>query len=126
MSSFLRQASTIARQASRSRAFGSSAVARKDLVQDIYVREIKSYKPPVQAKDAHVGVVKQYSLPPSPKAPALPSDLASELSAYKSSEPSVAAQAKPTEAAAAEPGAGGAEDFLNFLEQDIPKPEHHH
>ena len=35
----------------------------------------------VQAKDAHVGAVKAYSLPPKPQAPALPADLASELAA---------------------------------------------
>ena len=44
----------------------------------------------VQAKDAHVGAVKAYSLPPKPQPPALPTDLASELAAYDAAEPTKA------------------------------------
>ncbi|KAF9526211.1 ATP synthase complex subunit H-domain-containing protein [Crepidotus variabilis] len=126
MSSILRQASGLARQASRARTFTTSAVARKDLVQDLYVREIKAYKPAAVAKDAHVGSVKQLSLPTSPKAPALPTDLASELSAYDAAEPTIA-EATGATTAKPEDGVKGADAFLNFLEQDLPKPvEHHH
>lgn len=115
-----------------------------DLVQDLYLREIKAYKPAVvvriwnfaskinynscyesQAKDAHVGVVKKYSSPPIPKAPVLPTDLASELAAYDAAEPTIAEVAAPTNASE-ESGGGGAEAYLAFLEQDIPKPVHHH
>jgi len=122
--SILRQASIAARQASRIRNFSSSAVSRKDIIQDIYLREIKSYKPEPIAKDAHVGVVKSYSLPPTPKAPVLPVDLASELAAYDAVEPTLAQTAATPEST--EEGAGGAEEFLSFLEQDVPKPEAHH
>ncbi|KAG5651534.1 hypothetical protein H0H81_008296 [Sphagnurus paluster] len=141
MSTFLRQASNVARNASRVRAFSSTVAARKDLVQELYVREIKAYKPPVvvsafscansnqeltriQAKDAHVGVVKAYSLPPTPKVPTLPTDLAGELAAYDAAEPTKAeaVQASATE----EEGASGAEAYLSFLEQDLPKEEAHH
>ncbi|KAK2465508.1 hypothetical protein APHAL10511_002400 [Amanita phalloides] len=124
MSTILRQASNAARQASRIRHFSSSAVSRKDIVQDLYLREIKSYKPAAVAKDAHVGVVKSYSLPPAPKPPVLPVDLASELAAYDASEPSLAPRAAPQESV--DEGAGGADEFLTFLEQDIPKPAAHH
>ncbi|KAG5643185.1 hypothetical protein DXG03_001389 [Asterophora parasitica] len=124
MSTFLRQASNVARNASRVRAFSSTAVSRKDLVQEIYLREIKAYKPAAVAKDAHVGVVKSYALPPTPKTPALPTDLASELAAYDAAEPT---KAQVVEAAATtEEGASGAEAYLSFLEQDLPKVEAHH
>ncbi|KAG6832572.1 hypothetical protein H0H87_001228 [Tephrocybe sp. NHM501043] len=108
------------------RAFSSTSVARKDLVQDIYIREIKSYKPPVVAKDAHVGVVKSYTLPPTPKTPALPSDLASALAEYDAAEPTKAAAAPV--ATEADNGAGGADAYLAFLEADLPKevPSHIH
>ncbi|KAG6890236.1 hypothetical protein C0995_010249 [Termitomyces sp. Mi166 len=139
--SFLRQA---ARNASRVRAFSSTTVARKDLVQDIYLREIKAYKPaPVvsffrsrntykmnyfleilKAKDAHVGAVKSYSLPPTPKVPVLPTDLASALAEYDAIEPTKAAVAQVESASVEE--ASGADAFLTFLEADLPKQEAHH
>ena len=119
-----------------------------DFVQDLYLREIKAYKPASvvriwnfaakkkppwqtfvatnpQTKDAHVGVVKNYSSPPTPKAPLLPVDLASELTAYDAAEPTIANTAAPT-SASEESGAGGADAYLAFLEQDLPKPVHHH
>ncbi|KAF8346570.1 ATP synthase complex subunit H-domain-containing protein [Amanita rubescens] len=124
MSTILRQATNAARQVSRIRNFSSSAVSRKDIVQDLYLREIKAYKPAPVAKDAHVGVVKSYSLPPAPKAPVLPVDLASELAEYDATEPTVAQKAVSQESV--EAGTGGADEYLAFLEQDIPKPEAHH
>ncbi|KAI0702747.1 ATP synthase complex subunit H-domain-containing protein [Earliella scabrosa] len=123
-SAVLRQASIAARAVSRSCAFSTSAIARKDLIQDLYIKELKAYKPPAPAKDAHVGVVKAYSLPPAPQAPTLPADLAGELSAWDATEPTVATSAAP----AGEESAGptGAEQFLAFLEADEPKHEAHH
>jgi len=125
MSTILRQATKAARQASCTRAFASSASMRKDLVQDIYLREIKAYKPAPVAKDAHVGVVKKYLSPLTPKAPLLPADLAGELAAYDVAEPTIAETPAAT-SASEESGAGGAEAYLAFLEQDLPKPVHHH
>ncbi|KAJ7875288.1 ATP synthase complex subunit H-domain-containing protein [Mycena olivaceomarginata] len=136
MSSILRRAVGATRTVSCSRAFSSSAAARKDFVQELYLKEIKAYKAPPateavdpQAKDAHVGVVKAYTLPPAPKAPALPTDLASELSTYDSSEP-VQATEKAAAAApsaghhAAEVADGGAEAFLEACEATVHE-EHH-
>jgi F-type H+-transporting ATPase subunit h len=78
-----------------------------DLIQDLYLKELKTYKAPLvvsravcihlssprslgwwgkQAKDAHVGVVKAFSAPALPSPPALP-DLATELVAYDATEP---------------------------------------
>ncbi|EIW56829.1 uncharacterized protein TRAVEDRAFT_30206 [Trametes versicolor FP-101664 SS1] len=123
-SAILRQASFAARAATRSCAFSTSAAARKDFVQDLYIKELKSYKAPAPAKDAHVGVVKSYALPPAPQAPALPADLASELSAYDAAEPTFASAAKATEEQ--HTGPTGADAFLSFLEADEPKAEAHH
>ncbi|KAI0299038.1 ATP synthase complex subunit H-domain-containing protein, partial [Multifurca ochricompacta] len=94
-----------------------------DLIQDLYLREIKSYKAPPVAKDVHVGVVKAFSAPATPSAPSLP-DLATELAAYDATE--------PTRAAVAEASTGhgelaaGAEAFLAFLEADEVQEEAHH
>jgi len=126
MSTILRQATQAALQASCTRAFASSASMRKDLVQDLYLREIKAYKPVPAAKDAHVGVVKKYSLPPIPKVPVLSTDLAGELAAYDAAEPTIAESAPTSTSVSEEADAGGAEAYLAFLEQDIPKPVHHH
>ena len=64
-------------------------------------------------------------MPPTPKAPALPADLASELSAYDASEPTVAAEPKVAETTTEAAGAG-AEAFLEALEVDLPKADAHH
>lgn len=67
--------------------------------------------------------MKTYTTPAVPKAPALPADLASELSAYDASEPSLAAADIKLEEHEED---GGAEAFLEFLEADLPHEEHHH
>lgn len=69
--------------------------------------------------------MKQFALPPSPQAPAIPADLASELSAYDAVEPSIASAPSAT-SSNGEQTNGGADEFLNFLEQDLPKVEHGH
>ncbi|KAH9062630.1 ATP synthase complex subunit H-domain-containing protein [Lactarius deliciosus] len=51
------------------------------LVQDLYLKELRIYKAPPAAKDAHVGAVKAFSVPTAPSVPTLP-DLATELAAY--------------------------------------------
>ena len=79
-----------------------------------------------QAKDAHVGVVKAYALPPAPQPPALPADLAGELSAWDAAEPTFAAQAAPAAGEGEAAGPTGAEQFLAFLEADEPAHEAHH
>jgi len=124
MSSLVRQALSATRAVSRTRPFSTSSLVRKDFVQDLYVKELRGYKPAPQAKDAHVGAVKEYAIPAAPQVPVLPADLASELAAYDAAEPVSDAVLAPT--SAAEGGATGAEAFLSFLEQDVPKAEAHH
>lgn len=72
-----------------------------DPVQDLYLRELKAYKPtPIKAGDADAHVLKFAP----PKAPASPEEanLASELSAYESQEVEVEGQAAAGEAAPVE------------------------
>ncbi|KAG9099995.1 hypothetical protein FRC06_004634 [Ceratobasidium sp. 370] len=125
--SIARQSFAACRRAHKVALFSTSAIARKDLVQDLYVRELKAYKAPAKAKDAHVGAVKSFQPPTPPQVPAAPTDLASELAAYEATEPAAAdAPAAPSAAAAAQGNVGSADAFLHFLEQDHPKPEAHH
>ncbi|KIY48562.1 hypothetical protein FISHEDRAFT_73530 [Fistulina hepatica ATCC 64428] len=120
---FRQASSSVARAATRSRLFSSSVVARKDFVQDLYIKELKTYKPVSLAKDDHVGNVKPFSKPPVPKAPVLP-DVAAELSAYDASEPTLASvKSTPEEA---DEDAAGAQEFLEMLEADLPPREVHH
>ncbi|KAG9026226.1 hypothetical protein FS837_004678 [Tulasnella sp. UAMH 9824] len=122
MSALLRQ---VARAAPRqSRFLSTSQVSRKDLVQDMYLRELKAYKPAPQAKDAHLAHVKAYKAPSSPTPPALPADLASELAAYDSQEPGTVPTATTSAETTTVTGDAAAE-FLAHLEADIPKEVHH-
>ncbi|KIJ18124.1 hypothetical protein PAXINDRAFT_167399 [Paxillus involutus ATCC 200175] len=121
---FLAQVSRSARSA---RTFSSSAASRSDIIQDIYIRELKSYKPPVTAKDAHVGSVKILSSPAAPKPPVLPADLAAELAAYDAAEPTKAEVETVKKAGLSGEEAGrGADAFLSFLEADVQHAEAHH
>ncbi|WVR04461.1 hypothetical protein IAU60_001464 [Kwoniella sp. DSM 27419] len=105
------------------RSFSVSAV-KMDLVQDLYVNQLKSYKPAAKSADAHVGAVRSYSAPKAPQAPSLPSDLAAELSKFDAEEPSIGGSAP--KAAATTEGGESADDYLKFLEQDLPKADKHH
>lgn len=69
--------------------------------------------------------MKKFTPPPRPSPPALPSDLAAELSAYDAAEPT-SASAPVAQATATEEGVNSADAFLAFLEQDLPKPVAHH
>jgi len=77
-----------------------------------------------QAKDAHVGVVKQFSLPPSPQPPTVTANLSSQLDAYDAAEPTSAPVSMSS--TNSQEDAGGADEFLTFLEADVPKLDHGH
>ena len=125
-----------------------------DLVQDLYINQLKAYKPapqvcsgprpnsesyqssqptihppksPFQANhqtaDA-ASAVRSYKAPASPKAPTLPTDLASELSKFDAQEPSFASPA--AKKATSTDGAESADEYLTFLEKDMPKADAHH
>jgi F-type H+-transporting ATPase subunit h len=78
----------------------------------------------MQAKDAHVGSVKQYSTPAAPKPPSVPSDLAAELSAYDAADPTRAPV--KVDAASGEHVGQSPEEFLEALEADEVVHKAHH
>ncbi|KAJ5674142.1 hypothetical protein N7462_009581 [Penicillium macrosclerotiorum] len=107
MSQSLRASRSLLTRASRQqvpvarRTFLTSAVRRADQVQDLYLRELKAYKPtPLKANDSE-GQVHKFALP---KAPASPEEanLAGELSAYEAQQVEVEGQAAAGEAAPVE------------------------
>ncbi|KAL1607058.1 ATP synthase F0 subcomplex subunit H atp14 [Nothophoma quercina] len=69
-----------------------TAVRSADLVQDLYLRELKNYKvPQVKANDAE-GHVQKFSIPAAPKSPE-EADIANELKAYETQQPDVGSEA---------------------------------
>ncbi|CAO1615821.1 unnamed protein product [Parajaminaea phylloscopi] len=115
-----------------SRSLSTSVVARRDLIQEAYLRELKAYKPAAKSADSHKGSVREFHQPQAPKAPETPSSssLSSELDAYASSEPDIVEAVKSVSAAseesAASAAAGGAKAFLEEARKDYPKEEAHH
>jgi F-type H+-transporting ATPase subunit h len=86
---------------------------------------IRNLAPPLaQAANDHVGTVKEFSAPASPQAPALSVDLASELAQYDAKGPGSTSSAT-TDTGYVAPGTTGSDEFLSFLEADIPKGEAH-
>ncbi|KAK8846797.1 hypothetical protein IAR55_005885 [Kwoniella newhampshirensis] len=106
------------------RSFAVSAV-KMDLVQDLYINQLKAYKPAPKDQNAHVGAVRSFSAPNPPSAPSLPTDLASELAKFDAEEPTIGGSA-PKAAAASTEGGESADEYLAFLEKDLPKHEAHH
>ncbi|KAJ5095448.1 hypothetical protein NUU61_004804 [Penicillium alfredii] len=107
MSQSLRASRTLFARASRQqvpvarRTFLTSAVRQADPVQELYLRELKAYKPtPIKAGDAEAHVQK-FAVPQAPKSPE-EANLAGELSAYESQEVEVEGQAAAGEAAPVE------------------------
>lgn len=97
-------------------------VRAADLVQEIYLRELKAYKPvPEKASDAE-GQVKKWSPPAPPKAPdSIGATLADELKAYEAAEVEVEGQASTTD------GASAKDD--DWFEEDLafpPEEDAHH
>ena len=71
--------------------------------------------------------MRNYTAPSPPKAPALPTDLAAELAKFDSEEPVIGSTATASPAAhKGEEGGESAEEYLAFLEKDLPKAEAHH
>ncbi|ODM19206.1 hypothetical protein SI65_05823 [Aspergillus cristatus] len=107
MSQTLRASRSLFSRASRQqvsvarRSFMNSAIRRADPVQELYLRELKAYKPtPVKPGDAEAHVQK-FTAPKAPQSPE-EANLAGELSAYESQEVEVEGQAASGEAAPVE------------------------
>ncbi|KAG0171147.1 hypothetical protein DFQ28_008654 [Apophysomyces sp. BC1034] len=63
------------------RSLSGSAVSQKDVIQDLYIKELKGYKPAPAAK-VEEGQVKELKLPAAPAVPQVDADLAEQLAAY--------------------------------------------
>lgn len=82
----------------------------------MYLRELKSYKPPqVKASDAE-GHVQKFAIPKAPPSPE-EGDIASELKAYET-------QQVELEGASTEPGAAPVEEDWFEEEEDTPAAAH--
>ncbi|PWN21044.1 hypothetical protein BCV69DRAFT_298835 [Microstroma glucosiphilum] len=127
LSLFAKTATRSFASAQASRGFATSAIARRDLIQEAYLRELKAYKPAAKSADSHKGQVREFHQPSPPKAPATPSSssLSSELDSYASSEPDVAEVSKSSSTEEVSVG-GGAKEFLEEARRDYPKEEAHH
>ena len=89
-----------------------------DFVQELYLKELKAYKPtPIKASDAE-GQVSVFSLPKTPKSPE-EADLASSLKEYESMAVEVEGQEGGADAAPAV-----VEDWL--VEEPEEDDAHHH
>ena len=79
-----------------------------DMVQDLYLRELKNYKPnPVKPSDAE-GHVQKFSPPKAPKSPE-EGDIANELKDYEAQMPEIEGSSSGGEAP---------EEYKNWFEED--------
>ncbi|ETS86717.1 hypothetical protein PFICI_00545 [Pestalotiopsis fici W106-1] len=101
------------------RGFIAPTVSRRaDFVQELYLKELKAYKPtPVKDSDS-VGQVQTFSVPKTPKSPE-EADLASSLKEYES----MAVEVEGQEAVAPGTAAPVVEDWL--VEEEDDEPAHH-
>lgn len=83
------------------RAMSVTSIRRADIIQDLYVKEVKAFKAPTLTAADAAGSVKPWAAPTAPSAPALEADVAAELSEYETQAVEVES-AKPAENAAAE------------------------
>ncbi|KAH8891063.1 hypothetical protein GQ53DRAFT_841992 [Thozetella sp. PMI_491] len=113
--------SAVTRLAGRqtARTFIAPTVSRRaDFVQELYLKELKAYKPtPIKESDA-VGQVATFSIPKAPKSPE-EADLASSLTEYES----MAVEVEGQEADATGKPAAVVEDWLVEEEEE---EEHAH
>ncbi|GAA5854209.1 hypothetical protein JCM9279_006180 [Rhodotorula babjevae] len=120
---FARRALQAARPLAR--AFSSAPVARKDFVQELYLKELRAYKPKPAAATA--GATKSYSTPSAPKTPEVPdaAALAKELEAYDASVPVADSPASSTAEVVDESEAVGADDYLKLCEEPVKAEAKH-
>ncbi|KAI8052383.1 ATP synthase complex subunit H-domain-containing protein [Syncephalis plumigaleata] len=59
-----------------------SAVVSKDAVQDVFIRELRNYKPTATAKGSELDQVKTFQAPAAPKAPVVEDDITAAIAEY--------------------------------------------
>ncbi|KAJ9054229.1 hypothetical protein DSO57_1016865 [Entomophthora muscae] len=57
-------------------------VSQQDLIKDMFLKELKAYKPASKVDISDLAQVKEFNLPTPPKAPKFDEDIASDLAAY--------------------------------------------
>ncbi|KAH7330112.1 putative ATP synthase subunit H, mitochondrial [Rhexocercosporidium sp. MPI-PUGE-AT-0058] len=92
-----------------------TAVRQADLVQDLYIKELKAYKiPPVKANDSD-GQVQKFKAPAPPQSPE-EADIANELKSYETQTVDIEGQAE----------GGAVEQEVDWFEQEPEEEEAHH
>ncbi|KAG0334514.1 hypothetical protein BG004_000372 [Podila humilis] len=66
-----------------------SAPMMKDLLKELYIKELQNYKPAPETKGVDASQVKEFKTPAAPKAPVV--DAAADLSAWEAANAEVAA-----------------------------------
>ncbi|OHE99519.1 ATP synthase complex subunit H [Colletotrichum orchidophilum] len=118
-----RAASAVSRlarpSAAQMRGFIAPTVSRRaDFVQELYLKELKAYKPnPIKESDSQ-GQVQTFSIPATPKSPE-EADLAASLKEYES----MAVEVEGQDATAAATGEPIKHDWL-MIEEDEEEPHH--
>ena len=96
-----------------------TVLSEADIVQDLYIRELKAYKlPPVKPSDAK-GHVHEFSPPKAPKSPE-DGDIANDLKAYEAQQVEV----EGNEGGDAAVGGEDWSDWFEELEDEEEKPAH--
>ncbi len=88
------------------------------MIQDLYLKELKAYKPPQQKASDAEGHVKKFSPPPAPQSPE-EVDLASQMKDYEDQVVEIEGQVAAGEVSGVE------EDFFEDLEEAEEEPTHH-
>ncbi|KAI4242758.1 MAG: hypothetical protein L6R40_003822 [Gallowayella cf. fulva] len=87
---------------------------RGDLVQDLYLRELRAYKPPPLKSSDSEGHVQKFTAPKAPQSPE-EGDMAQDLQAYENQQVELEGQAAPGESGAPEE---------NWFEEEEDDEEH--
>ncbi|OZJ05865.1 hypothetical protein BZG36_00935 [Bifiguratus adelaidae] len=64
-----------------------SQVNQKDVIQELYLKELKAYKPSADSQESPEGQVKDLHLPPEPQVPELNEDVTADVQAYAAEQP---------------------------------------
>ncbi|CAG8504472.1 2734_t:CDS:2 [Diversispora eburnea] len=100
-----------------SRAFSVQSSSAKDIVRELYVKEIKGYKPSPEKPGAELGMVKELRLPTPFQPPNLDEDISAELAEYEADD-------SQSEEAAAEFETSLEDQFLKDERYDAHPPAH--
>ncbi|KAK3686855.1 ATP synthase F0 subcomplex subunit H atp14 [Vermiconidia calcicola] len=95
-----------------------ASTSTADLVQDMYLKELKAYKAPATKPNDAEGQVQKFNMPKAPPSPE-EADIQNDLKAYEDQVPEVEGQA-------ASGGSGSAVEQDWFEEPEEEEEEHGH